>query len=171
MPQLEKEGLIPLFRDVEMPLVPVIADMELNGQLVDEAQTIKIYDEHEAYREQVSADLHSQGLQVDNLNSTEQVALSLEKLGAPLQERTPSKGHFVVDDDKLLSIREWNPGLVDSLLDYRRAGKRQSYLRNFLELRGTDGRLQQGASVTVALLFNRSLTVVTLRSLPPCVVA
>ena len=141
MPQLEKEGLIPLFRDVEMPLVPVIVDMELNGQLVDEAQTIKIYDEHEAYREQVAADLHSQGLQVDNLNSTEQVALSLEKLGAPLQERTPSKGHFVVDDDKLLSVREWNPGLVDSLLDYRRAGKRQSYLRNFLELRGTDGRL------------------------------
>ena len=141
MPQLEKEGLIPLFRDVEMPLVPVIADMELNGQLVDEAQTIKIYDEHEAYREQVAADLHSQGLQVDNLNSTEQVALSLEKLGAPLHERTPSKGHFVVDDDKLLSVREWNPGLVDSLLDYRRAGTRQSYLRNFLELRGTDGRL------------------------------
>ena len=141
MPQLEKEGLIPLFRDVEMPLVPVIADMELSGQLVDEAQTIKIYDEHEAYREQVAADLHSQGLQVDNLNSTEQVALSLEQLGAPLQERTPSKGHFVVDDDKLLQVRDWNPGLVDSLLDYRRAGKRQSYLRNFLERRGTDGRL------------------------------
>ena len=141
MPQLEAEGLIPLFRDVEMPLVPVIADMELTGQLVDVVQTEKIYAEHEAHREQVSALLHRLGLEVDNLNSTEQVALSLEWLGAPLQERTPSKGHFVVDDDKLLSIRDWHPRLVDSLLDYRRAGKRQSYLRNFLELRGTDGRL------------------------------
>ena len=141
MPQLEANRLIPLFRDVEMPLVPVIADMELNGQLVDVVQTEKIYAEHESHREQVSVALHSLGLEVDNLNSTEQVALSLERLGAPLQERTPSKGHFVVDDDKLLSIRDWNPGLVDSLLDYRRSGKRQSYLRNFLELRGTDGRL------------------------------
>jgi len=141
MPQLEADRLIPLFRDVEMPLVPVIVDMELNGQLVDVVQTEKIYAEHESHREQVSVALHSLGLEVDNLNSTEQVALSLEKLGAPLQERTPSKGHFVVDDDKLLSIRDWNPGLVDSLLDYRRSGKRQSYLRNFLELRGTDGRL------------------------------
>ena len=141
MPQLESNGLIPLFRDVEMPLVPVIADMELNGQLVDVVQTEKIYAEHESHREQVSVALHSLGLEVDNLNSTEQVALSLESLGAPLQERTPSKGHFVVDDGKLLSIRDWNPGLIDSLLDYRRSGKRQSYLRNFLELRGTDGRL------------------------------
>ena len=142
MPQLEANGLIPLFRDVEMPLVPVVADMELNGQLVDAKQTEKIYAEHEVYREKVLEDLHSLGLQsVDNLNSTEQVAWALEKMGAPLSDRTPSKGHFVVDDDKLLSIREWDTGLVDSLLDYRRAGKRQSYLRNFLELRGIDGRL------------------------------
>lgn len=138
--QLDALGLQQLYETVELPLVPVIVDMELHGILVDEVATTQLHERMKLERELLAVQLVKM-LNVDNPASIDQVAVALEKLGAPLQQRTPAKGQLVVNDDVLMQARPWNPLLVDTLLDFRRTGKRASFLRNFLELRGTDGRL------------------------------
>jgi DNA polymerase-1 len=142
-PQIDAHRLRKVHDEIEIPLVPVIADMELHGVLVDEAATELLLHDLEHKREADKVVLQTL-LNVENPASTEQVARALEKLQAPLQDRTASKKHFVIDDDKLLEIEHWNADIVNSLLNFRRNGKRSSYLRNFLDLRGVDGRLHPG---------------------------
>ncbi len=60
MPQLDAAGLMPLMRDVEMPLVDVLAELEHNGILVDPAELERQRTRLAARIEEILARLHSE---------------------------------------------------------------------------------------------------------------
>jgi len=138
--QLEGHNLWHVYHDIELPLVPVVSEMERYGVLVDEYAAFKVHSHCVDQRGKSAAALLKL-INVDNPASPEQLARALEKMGAPLEERTPSKGYFVTDDDALNQIKNWNPELKEGILEYRRWGKLGSYANNFIVLRGEDGRL------------------------------
>jgi len=119
--QLEKEGLTELFADLEMPLMPVLAEMETRGVLVDpevlKRMEAALSRQAEALREKIIS-------RVDepfNPDSPKQLAQVLfEKLNLPVLKKTktgPSTDSDVLE--RLAGLHEL-PALV---LDYRKLTK------------------------------------------------
>jgi len=118
---LEEAGATSLFRELELPLIPVLARMERHGILVDR-ETLRAQGE-ELRRELgvIEADLIEMAGEPFNPGSPKQVATILfERLGLPVIERTktgPSTGARVLAE---LAIQHPLPG---RLLAYRELQK------------------------------------------------
>src|SRR3990167_2482244 len=59
----------------------------------------------------------------------------------PVLAGMEAKGRLVVDSAALEGLRAWQPELIDALLGYRKLRTMQVFAKNFLSLRGPDGRL------------------------------
>jgi DNA polymerase I len=119
--ELERLKNAELFRDLEMPLVPVLAEMELAGVAIDSP-----------YLQQVSRELYDQLQQLDkeiadvahgpiNVNSPVQLARFLfEDLALPGGRKT--KSGYSTDATVLEALRDQHP-VVGKILEYRRLSK------------------------------------------------
>src|SRR2546425_2976082 len=119
--ELERLGNAELFRDLEMPLVPVLGEMELAGVSIDSA-----------YLQQVSRELYEQLQRLDqeiadvahgpiNVNSPQQLARFLfEDLALPGGRRT--KSGYSTDANVLDALRDQHP-VVAKILEYRQLSK------------------------------------------------
>jgi DNA polymerase-1 len=73
LPEIEARGLGPLYDDIEVPLVPVLADMERAGVAIDEDLFARLAVEAEADLARLTAEVHSQAGTEFNLNSPKQL--------------------------------------------------------------------------------------------------
>lgn len=87
--KLEEEGLVSLYRDVELPLADVLYDMEMSGVKVDRAMSALFEKRYRAEIEEITAEIYRQAGETFNLSSPMQLGKILfEKLGLP----APKKG-------------------------------------------------------------------------------
>ena len=119
--ELERLGNAELFRDLEMPLVPVLGEMELAGVSVDLP-----------YLQQVSRELYEQLQRLDreiadvahgpiNVNSPQQLARFLfEDLNLPGGRKT--KSGYSTDANVLEGLRDQHP-VVPKILEFRQLSK------------------------------------------------
>jgi DNA polymerase-1 len=88
-PRLDKEGLAELFQKVELPLIPVLADMELAGVRVDTNYLDELAKEFGAVLESAEAEIHAMAGEVFNINSPKQLGeILFEKLGLKSVKKT-----------------------------------------------------------------------------------
>ncbi len=88
-PQLASHGLTELFRDVEVPLVCVLADMEWAGIAIDVQHFASLKTRFQAERERVEQEIYVEAGEEFNINSNLQLrAILFEKLGLPSKKRT-----------------------------------------------------------------------------------
>ncbi len=119
--RLRSEGLMDLFRDLEMPLMPILTQMERTGVRVDPAALkrleMELSKEADVLRDRIVATAG----RPFNPDSPKQLAeILFTDLKLPVQKRTktgPSTDSFVLED--LAPLHEL-PGLI---LDYRRLTK------------------------------------------------
>lgn len=118
-PMLKEKGMERLFWDIEMPLVKVLADMELNGVCLDTdslKETERIFKERMAHYEQYAYELAGE---MFNISSPKQVGDILfgkmQLLDKPKKTRT---GQYVTSEEVLLQLRDKAP-IVDDILNYR----------------------------------------------------
>jgi DNA polymerase-1 len=118
-PKLKEAGMERLFWDIEMPLVKVLADMELNGVCLDTdslKETERIFKERMAHYEQHAYELAGETF---NISSPKQVGDILfgkmQLLDKPKKTRT---GQYVTSEEVLLQLRDKAP-IVDDILNYR----------------------------------------------------
>jgi len=118
-PMLKEKGMERLFWDIEMPLVKVLADMELNGVCLDTdslKETERIFKERMAQYEQHAYELAGETF---NISSPKQVGDILfgkmQLLDKPKKTRT---GQYVTSEEVLLQLRDKAP-IVDDILNYR----------------------------------------------------
>ena len=118
-PMLKEKGMERLFWDIEMPLVKVLADMELNGVCLDTdslKETERIFKERMARYEQHAYELAGETF---NISSPKQVGDILfgkmQLLDKPKKTRT---GQYVTSEEVLLQLRDKAP-IVDDILNYR----------------------------------------------------
>ena len=124
-PRLEETAMWPLLRDVEIPLVEVLVDMEWAGIALDEAVFQRLSRELTADLARLEADVARAAGGTINLNSPKQLAVILfEKLQLPVLKRTktgPSTDAVVLE--QLAALGHEVPRL---LLEYRELQKLSS---------------------------------------------
>lgn len=91
MPQLEKTGkLASVYRDIDLPLVPVLSRMEQRGTLIN-ASTLRKHSQELAERmAELEQEAHEVAGENFNLGSPKQLqAIFYEKMGLPVIKKTP----------------------------------------------------------------------------------
>ncbi len=120
-PELEKKHLYDLFRDVEMPLVRVLADMEHEGVGIDAGYLKKKSAELEKKLEKVSGKIYQLAGEEFNINSPKQLQVILyEKLDLPVTKKT--KTGASTDESVLKKLAKYHE-LPAELLEYREINK------------------------------------------------
>jgi len=147
--RLDTEGLGMLHDDVELPLVRVLARMEVAGIGVDVGELRRTTDELVAEARRLELEIQSLAGHELNVNSTPQVrALLYDEL-----ELTPgrkTKTGYSTDAATLELLRGTHP-VVDVLLRYREVEKlRSTYGESLLGEVASDGRIHATFRQTVA---------------------
>jgi len=126
--RLQEQKADRLFGEIEMPLVPVLLEMERTGIRLDVD-----------FLRQMSVDLSQRLIEIErqvyeqvgytfNLNSTQQLSEALFnrlKLPAPGQRKKTASGHFSTSADVLEDLRGQHP-VIDLILEQRELAKLKS---------------------------------------------
>ncbi|MCK4586562.1 MAG: DNA polymerase I, partial [Gammaproteobacteria bacterium] len=125
-PELEKEPrLASLFREIEMPLVPVLSHIERNGVLVDAKMLAKQSEELAKRMEEIKQESFEVAGEEFNLASPKQIQVILfEKLGLPVRKKTP-KGAPSTAEEVLVELALDYP-LPKLILEHRGMSKLKS---------------------------------------------
>jgi DNA polymerase-1 len=123
-PRLQEEGFIDLYRQVEMPLVVVLAKMETNGVKIDLDLLRDFSKEVEGQLQQKMERIYALAGEVFNINSSQQLGKILfDKLGLPVIKRT--KTGTSTDVDVLTKLSQQHE-LPLEILGYRNLNKLKS---------------------------------------------
>ncbi|MEZ4749932.1 MAG: DNA polymerase I [Bdellovibrionota bacterium] len=107
-PEVQKAHLEKIFSDIEVPLIPVLADMENTGVLVDEKALEKLNTQLEEEIEQVQENVYELAGEEFNLNSPKQLGhILFEKLKLPVVKKT--KTGFSTDESVLETLAKSHP--------------------------------------------------------------
>jgi DNA polymerase-1 len=118
---LEAAGLLPLYRQVELPLLDVLFQMEAAGVALDVARLEALRAEMAAKLAQLTEELHQLAGVAFNLNSPKQLAQVLfDRLGLPVIKRT--KTGPSTDSEVLQQLAQRHP-LPQRLMQYRELAK------------------------------------------------
>ena len=117
--ELKKENVEKLFYEIEMPLVPVLVNIETNGVLLDtEAlkQTSVLYNQR---MNEIEQNIYQLAGQQFNISSPKQVGDILFKdLKLVEKPKKTKTGQYVTSEEVLESLRHKHP-IVEKILEYR----------------------------------------------------
>ncbi|MBA4399675.1 MAG: DNA polymerase I [Anaerolinea sp.] len=149
---LAEANALRLFDEIEMPLVPVLAQMERNGVALDVPFLAKMSKELSQRLGDIETSIYEQVGYRFNLNSTQQLSKVLFetlKIEPPDRRKKTSSGHFSTSADVLEEIRNEHP-VVSTILDYRELTKLKStYVDSLpLQVNPRTGRVHTSYSQT-----------------------
>ena len=124
LPELAERGLTPLFEDVEMPLVPVLSDMEAAGIQLDVPYLQRMSTELTARLRHLETEICQIAGYAFNVNSTQQLSdVLFGKLALPTEglKKTQS-GNYSTAADVLEGLRGRHE-IVDLILEQRQLSK------------------------------------------------
>lgn len=138
---LEKAGMTPLLRDIELPLAVVLADMETAGFMVDSDRIILFGNELEDRISQLESNICSEVGYEFNINSPKQLGEALfGKLQLPGGKKT--KTGYSTNADVLEGLRGKHP-VADMILEYRLLSKLNStYCKGLIKKIEQDQRIR-----------------------------
>jgi DNA polymerase-1 len=126
--ELKTNSAIKLLDEIEMPLISVLADMEMTGIALDikflKQMSAELSTRMNALEDQVFAYVGERF----NINSTQQLSNAIFdrlKLSPPDRTRRTESGHYSTSAEVLESLRGKHP-VVDLLLEYRELSKLKS---------------------------------------------
>ena len=122
--KLEEINAIDLFKNVDMPTVEVLAEMQWNGMYVD-LEELELYGKELKERiEILTKEIYQLCGEEFNINSTKQLGeILFEKLKLPVIKKT--KNGYSTDVDVLEKLKEEHP-VIEKLLEYRQLAKLNS---------------------------------------------
>jgi len=167
-PQLEKLGLMDLFNNVEMPLVPVLLRMEMAGIAVDTKPLQRLSGSFAAQLEALEDSIHALAGEPFNIKSSQQLGRILfEKLGLPVQKKTKKKTGYSTDVDVLTTLADQHelPALV---LRHRGLAKLKStYVDALMDMvHPVTGRIHTSYNQTVTATGRLSSSDPNLQNIP-----
>ena len=131
-----------LMTALELPLIPVLADMEAAGVLVDAAALEAFLTEVQRDLERLTAEVYAAAGGPFNIRSAQQLGdVLFNRLQLPAGGKTRG-GQMSTDQDTLEKLSGRHP-VVDALLEFRKLEKlRSTYLEPLPRLMGADGRVR-----------------------------
>lgn len=117
--ELKEKNAYDLFRVIEMPLVPVLADMEMEGVCLDTdslAETNKQFNKRLA---EIESSIYELAGQQFNISSPRQVGdILFGKLRLVEKPKKTKTGQYVTSEEVLNSLKTKHP-IVENILNYR----------------------------------------------------
>ncbi len=125
--ELRARGLEELFYELEMPLLPVLVEMEATGVLLDLAWLKQLSAELEGRLRELELSIHEMAGRPFNINSTQQLAEVLfNGLHLPTRGLPKTKtGHYSTNAEVLERLRGAHP-IVELILRHRELSKLKS---------------------------------------------
>lgn len=151
-PQLTETKTDKLFEDIEMPLMEVLADMEIEGIrldkniLAEQSKTISV--EIQNLEKKIYLDAGEEF----NLNSPKQLGdILFDKLKLDSKAKKTKTGQYATGEEILIKLKDKHP-VINDILDYRQLQKLQSTYVDALpkEVREDTGRVHTTFMQTVA---------------------
>ena len=164
--KLEEYNSLELFKNIEMPLVEVLAQMQVNGMFVDRAELIEIGDKLKQDLEVLTKEIHELAGEDFNINSTQQLGKILfEKLNLPVIKKT--KTGYSTDVDILEKLKKHHP-IIEKILEYRSLTKLNStYVEGLLPyINEKDNRIHSFFHQTITATGRISSTEPNLQNIP-----
>ena len=117
--ELKENDAERLFYDIEMPLVPVLVNIERNGVLLD-TEALKQSSAHfTAQMEQIEKEIYELAGETFNIASPKQVGVVLfDKLKIVEKAKKTKTGQYVTSEEVLESLRHKHP-VVEKILEHR----------------------------------------------------
>lgn len=132
LPLLRKHDLEEIFYKIEMPLIPVLADMEMTGVKIDTDYLAKKSADFEKRLDEMAENIFKEAGERFNLNSPKQLSFILfEKIG--LRKGRLTKTGYSTDERVLKELSYLHP-LPEMVLEYRFLSKLQSTIKNLYDL-------------------------------------
>ena len=166
-PMLGGHGMSALFRDVEVPLVEVLADMEWEGIAIDLQWFASLKTRFKSERERVEQLIYAEAGQQFNINSNPQLRVILfDTLGLPVKKKTATGPS--TDASVLQELAEEGHTLPTMLMEYREIFKLEgTYIDALPKLvHPRDHRLHTSFNQTVAATGRLSSTDPNLQNIP-----
>ncbi len=164
--QLAEQGQERLFYEIEMPLIPVLVDMERAGIAIDVDYLKHLSEEIAVRMKALEHEIYQLAGHEFNINSTRQLAQVLfEELKLPSGKRT--KTGYSVDQEVLEALRAEH-AIVDRILEYRSLGKLRSTYVDALpaQVNPETGRVHTTYNQTIAATGRLSSTNPNLQNIP-----
>ena len=118
-PELKKEQVEPLFFDIEMPLIYVLAEMEYTGVTLDTAALKQSSETLTASMNALEQEVHELAGKEFNINSTKQVGEVLfDHLKLDDKAKKTKTGGYSTSEEVLEKLRSKHP-IIGKLLEYR----------------------------------------------------
>ncbi len=167
-PKVEEKNISPLFNDIEMPLVKVLAEMEHTGVKVDK-DSLNAY--AEVLREQIigiEAEIQELAGQPFNIGSPKQVGeILFDVLKIDKNAKKTKTGQYSTNEETLQKLKNEHP-IVMKILDYRGLMKLLStYVEALPKLiNPKTGRIHTSYNQTVVVTGRLSSTNPNLQNIP-----
>ena len=166
-PQLEAQQIDQLYRDVEIPLVGVLADLEWEGISIDRALFASLKERFARERQRVEQEIYASAGGEFNINSNPQLREVLfERLKLPTLKKTATGPS--TDATVLQELAEAGHELPVLLMEYRELSKLESTYIDALPVlvNPRTGRLHTSYNQTVAATGRLSSTEPNLQNIP-----
>lgn len=165
-PKLEERNLTELLQEQELPLLPVLIEMEKTGVMLDTSLLQAMSEEFQSEINHLEDEVHRLAGQAFNLNSTQQLAVILyDKMKLPTGKKTKSGFSTNIDElERLAPLHE----LPRMLLRYRHLAKLKSTYIDALPalIHPLTGRVHTSYNITVAATGRLSSTDPNLQNIP-----
>ena len=164
-PKLEELDMHELYYGLELPLCPVLAEMERAGMLVDRRALADFGILLDGRIQADEALIYELAGEEFNINSTQQFGRILfDKLGLPPVKKT--KTGYSTNADVLEKLRDKH-SIVEAVLDYRQLAKLKStYVDGLTKVIAADGRIHTSFQNTVTATGRLSSTEPNLQNIP-----
>ncbi|QFJ55127.1 DNA polymerase I [Pseudobutyrivibrio xylanivorans] len=163
--EIEKEGMLDIYKDIELPLTYTLFDMELQGIAMDAKALSEFGDKLSVRINELEQCIYKQAGEEFNINSPKQLGVILfEKLGIEGGKKT--KTGYSTAADVLEELSATNP-IISDILEYRQLAKlRSTYVEGLAACLDEDGRIRSTFMQTVTATGRISSTEPNLQNIP-----
>lgn len=118
-PELTRLGADRLFREIEMPLMPVLAEMELEGVTIDTGALAETSNVLTARMKEIEQRIYDQAGETFNIASPRQVGdVLFSKMKIVEKPKKTKTGQFVTSEEVLQTLKSKHP-IVADILEHR----------------------------------------------------
>ncbi|MDX5405248.1 MAG: DNA polymerase I, partial [Bacteroidota bacterium] len=167
-PKLEETGVKKVFHEIEAPLIPVLADMEVEGVRLDKGSLSQLSDELARDIEKLEKTIYEDAGETFNVSSPKQLGdILFDKLKLVDKPKKTKTGQYSTSEDILEDLRDAHP-IVSHILDYRQMVKLKSTYVDALPalINPRTGRIHTTFNQTVAATGRLSSTNPNLQNIP-----
>ena len=166
--KLEERNLLKLLEEIEIPLISVLAKIEMNGIKIDKQKLEKLSEIFAKELAELEKEIFSMAGEEFNINSPKQLGKILfEKLKLPVQKKTKKKTGYSTDIDVLTKLAE-DHDLPKKILRFRSIGKLKSTYSDSLQelIHPETGRIHTSFNQTITATGRLSSSDPNLQNIP-----